>query len=207
MVLFNFNKILYNNLYIIDSEPIVYRWGGNFNYSEISILLNDYFVVDLKLLFLKMKKILSILFLISFKKGICLFFFLNFYKRFFQKELINSKVKFLYIIFIDKIYSFLTKFKFFILKYRNIKFYTNYINPRFGSCRFPYIVFVSKKCWKNYFRFFYLFVRLRLICIKSNTLIGISDNPGYNLFINNCKSIYFMFKSIYILTNKLFKIW
>jgi hypothetical protein len=93
-----------------------------------------------------MKKILSIIFLISFKKGICLFFFLNFYKRFLFNELINSKVKFFYIIFIDKIYSFLTKFKFFILKYRKIKLYTNYINPRYGSCRFPYIVFISKKC-------------------------------------------------------------
>jgi len=44
MFLFNFNKILYNNLYIIDSEPLIYRWGGNFNYSEISILLDDYII-------------------------------------------------------------------------------------------------------------------------------------------------------------------
>jgi hypothetical protein len=100
----------------------------------------------MNLLFLKIKKVISVIFLISFKKGICLFFFLNFYKRFFLNEFLNSKVKFLYIIFIDKVYSFLTKFKFFILKYKKFKLYSNYINPIFGSSRFPSIIFVSKKC-------------------------------------------------------------
>jgi hypothetical protein len=207
MYLFNLNKVLYNNLYVIDSEPLIYRWGGHFDYSEISILLNDYITINVNLLFLKIKKIISILFLISFRKGICLFFFLNFYKRFFLNELLNSKVKFFYIIFIDKVYSFLTRFKFYILKYKKFKLYSNYINPINGSSRFPYIIFVSKKCWKNYFKFFYSFIRLRLICIKSKSVIGLNDNTCYCIFINNCKNIYFMFKSIYLLTNKQFKLW
>jgi len=83
MRLFSIKQLLNDNLYIIDSEPINYRWGGNFNYAEVSIILNDYIVINLNLLFLKIKKIMYILFWISFKKGICLFFFLNFYKRFF----------------------------------------------------------------------------------------------------------------------------
>lgn len=207
MYLFNFNNIFYNNLYIIDSEPLLYRWGGNLNYSDISILLNDFVILNTNLLFLKIKKIFSILFLISYKKGICLFFFLNFYKRFFLNELLDSGVKFFYIIFIDKVYSFLTKFKFYLLKFKKFKIYSNYINPQNGSYRFPYITFVSKKCWKGYSKFFYSFIRLRLICIKSKTFIGLSDNSCYCIFINNCKNIYFMFKSIYLLTNKNFKLW
>jgi hypothetical protein len=207
MYLFNLNQVFYNNLYVIDSEPLIYRWGGHFDYSEISILLNDYITINTNLLFLKIKKIISVLFLISFKKGICLFFFLNFYKRFFLNELLNSKVKFFYIIFIDKVYSFLTRFKFYILKYKKFKLYSNYINPINGSCRFPYVIFVSKKCWKNYFKFFYSFIRLRLICIKSKSIIGLNDSTCYCLFINNCKNIYFMFKAIYLLTNKQFKLW
>lgn len=207
MKLFHLKQLIADNLYIIDSEPINYRWGGNFNYSEISILLNDYIVVNLNLLFLKIKKIMHILFLISFKKGICLFFFLNFYKRFFLNDLLNLQIKYFYIVFIDKVYSFLTKFKFYIVKYKKFKLYSNYAHPLKGSCRFPSIVFVSKKCWKNYFKFFYSFVRLRLICIKSNSIIDLNDNVCYTLFIKNCNNIYFMFKSIYLLTSKYFKIW
>lgn len=146
MRFFNLQHIVSNNLYLIDSEPLFYRWGGSFNYSELSILLNDFILININLLFLKIKKIILILYIISFKKGICLFFFLNFYKRFFFNELLNSKVRYLYIIFIDKVYSFLNKFKFYILKYKKFKFYSNYINPINGSFRFPYIIFISKKC-------------------------------------------------------------
>lgn len=207
MRLFNFNNLFKSNLYIIDSEPINYRWGGTFNYSEISIILNDYIVLNFNLFFLKIKKIISILLWISFKKGICLFFFLNFYKRFLLNELLNSKVHFFYIMFIDKVYSFLTRFKFYITKYNKFKLYSNYINPKYGSNRFPSIVFVSKKCWKNYYKFFYVFLRLRLICIKSSSIIGIDDNVSYNIFVRDCKTLYYMFKTLYLLTNKIFKLW
>lgn len=207
MRLFCINQILKDNLYILDSEPINYRWGGLFNYSEVSILLNDYIFLNLNIFFLKIKKIILTIFFLSFKKSICVFFFLNFYKRFFLKDLFKPKIKFFYIVFIDKIYFFLTRFKFCLTKYKDFKLFSNYLNPKKGSCRFPTIVFISKKCWKNYFKFFYSFLRLCLISITSKSIIGINDNVGYNLFIKDCKKVYFMFKSIYLLTYKYFKLW
>lgn len=207
MRLFFLNQLLKDNLYILDCEPINYRWGGFFNYSEISLLLNDYIFLNLNIFFLKIKKIILIIFLLSFKKSICVFFFLNFYKRFFLKDLFKPKIKFFYIVFIDKIFFFLTRFKFCLTKYKDFKLFSNYLNPRKGSSRFPTIVFISKKCWKNYKNFFFSFLRLRLISIKSNSIIGLNDNAGYNIFIKDCKKIYFMFKSIYLLTYKYFKTW
>lgn len=135
------------------------------------------------------------------------FFFLNFFKFYFLSDLSKPKLKNFYIVFIDKAYSFLSKFKFFLMKYKKLKYYTNYGNPIYGSNRYPSIVFISKKSWKNYIKFFYLFIRLRLMHIKSNSIIDIDDNSCFNIFINDCKNLYIMFKSIYCLTNKYFKIW
>ena len=178
---FNLSQLSFDNYHIIDSEPIIYRWGGGFNYSDLLIVLNDYIVLNLNLLFLKLKKIILILLKISYRKGICLFFFLDFYKRFYLKDLIYPDLKNFYIIFINKTYAFLTRFKYFVTRYKDFKFYSNYINPKFGSFRYPTIVFLSKKCWKFYKNFFFTFVRLRLLSIKSNVVVGLKDNVGFNV--------------------------
>lgn len=75
MRLFNLQRILLENFYIIKSEPINYRWGGNFNFFEINIILNDFAFINLNILFLKLKKIISLLLVLSYNKGICVFFF------------------------------------------------------------------------------------------------------------------------------------
>ena len=75
MRLFFLNQLIKDNLYILESEPINYRWGGFLNYSEISILLNDYIFLNLYIFFLKIKKIILLIFFLSFKKSICVFFF------------------------------------------------------------------------------------------------------------------------------------
>lgn len=204
---FNLNQISFDNFHIIDSEPIIYRWGGSFNYADVKLLLNDYIVVDLNSIFLKLKKVLSIILKIAFKKGICVFFFLDHYKRFYTKDLIYPDMKNFYLVFINKVYGFLTRFKYFVTIYEDLKYFSNYINPKFGSYRFPTIVFVSKKSWKHYKRFFFSFIRLRLLLIKSNAIIGLDDSVGYNIIVNDCNVIYDMLKFIYYLSSKYFKIW
>ncbi len=110
------------------------------------MLFNDYIVCNINILFLKIKKIICLTSIISFQKGICLFIFLNFYRRFFFNDLSQPNMHYLYLLFIDKIYSFLTKFKYFLTKYKDFKYYSNYSNPLFGSNRLPTIVFSTKKC-------------------------------------------------------------
>lgn len=207
MRFFNLNYLLHHNIHVLDSEPILYRWGGGINYSDVSILLDDFIILNINSIFLKIKKVFSITFNVIENKGICVFFFLDFYKRFLLDDLLKPELKNFYIVFINKMYGFLSRFKYFVFKYKDFKYFSNYINKDFGSFRFPCIVFLTKKCWKSYRNFFYIFIKMRLISVKIESFVDQKENICYNLNVNDSKIIYDLFKFVYFLSNKYFKIW
>lgn len=207
MRFFNLNYLLSNNFHVLDSEPIIYRWGGGINYSNVSIVLNDFIILNINSVFFKIKKVFFITFDVILNKGVCVFFFLDFYKRFLLNDLLKPELKNFYIVFINKMYGFLSRFKYFIVKYNNFKYFSNYINKDFGSFRFPAIVFLTKKCWKIYKNYFYIFIRLRLISVKIESFIDQKENICYNLNVNDSRVIYDLFKFVYFLSNKYYKIW
>lgn len=96
------------------------------------MILNSFFF------FLDLKKIICLVNSISFNKGICLSFFLDKSKTFIFKK--NKFVKNFYIIFINKMFGFLSNFIFFLKNIHSYKKFTNY-----NSKRFPSIIFLSKK--------------------------------------------------------------
>lgn len=101
--------------------------------SKNFIFLNCYFF------FLDLKKILCLVNKISFNKGICLSYFLDCYKTFFLKR-DGKLIKNFYVIFINKMFGFLSNFVFFLKNIKSYKKFTNY-----SSKRFPSIIFLSKK--------------------------------------------------------------
>lgn len=95
-------------------------------------ILNNFYVL------LNLKKILFLVNDISFRKGVCLSYFLDKFKSF--SGIKDKKVKNFYYVFINKMFGFLSNFSFFL---KNIKFFEDSSN--YGSKRYPTIVFLSKK--------------------------------------------------------------
>jgi hypothetical protein len=87
---------------------------------------------------LNLRKIIFLVNEVSFKKGICLSYFLDRYKNF--SHIKKVKVKNFYYVFINKMFGFLSNFSFFLKNIKNFEEFSNY-----NSKRFPSIVFLSKK--------------------------------------------------------------
>jgi len=100
--------------------------------SKNFIVLNNFFLL------LNLKKIIFFINDVSFKKGICLSYFLDRYKNF--SSINKVKVKNFYFVFINKMFGFLSNFTFFLKNINNFKEFSNY-----NSKRFPSVVFLSKK--------------------------------------------------------------
>lgn len=94
--------------------------------------MNNFYIL------LNLKKILFLVNDVSFKKGICLSYFLDKFKSF--SPIKEKKVRNFYFIFINKMFGFLSNFGFFL---KNIKLFKDLSN--YDSKRYPTIVFLSKK--------------------------------------------------------------
>ena len=198
MKLLKLNQIFCNKSYLL---TISCRWGSISNLEIISYY-NNFLIIDLKSLFLRLKKIVCIVNEISFNQGVCLVFFLDIFKKKYFNELCNFNVNNFYIAFINKMFGFLSNF--FLLKklFFNLNKFTNY-----NSYRFPSIVFLTKKSWKVFNQFFRVFLQLRIISIKSNSYLDFDQTISLNILIRDCDDIYLLLKSIYILNNEYIKIW
>jgi len=161
-------------------------------------LSKSFVFLDCVYFLLNLKKIICFVNIISFNKGICLSFFLDRYKCFFLKR--TDFVKNFYVIFINKMFGFLTNFLFFIKNINNYKKFTDY-----NSKRFPSIVFLSKKVWKTFDFFILSFIRLRLVSIKSLSFLDSQYNGIYSIFIGKCFSFFKMLRTIYFLNDLKFR--
>ena len=179
-----------------------FRWGAVSFFGKLNVFCSSksFLILNNFFLLLNLKKIILLVNNVSFNKGICLSYFLDKYKNFPQIK--KHSVKNFYFVFINKMFGFLSNFSFFL---KNIKSFKNFSN--YDSKRFPSIVFLSKKVWKTFDFFILIFVRLRLISIKSISFLD-SDYSGiYNIFIGKCFSFYSLLQTVYFLNNLKFRKW
>lgn len=179
-----------------------FRWGAVSFFGKLNVFCSSktFFILNNFFLLLNLKKIVLLINEISFKKGICLSYFLDKYKSFSQIK--NLITKNFYFVFINKMFGFLSNFTFFLKNIKRFKDYSNY-----SSRRFPSIVFLSKKVWKTFDFFILLFVRLRLISIKSVSFLDSEFSGSYDIFIGKCFSFYTMMHTIYLLNDLKFRKW
>lgn len=179
-----------------------FRWGSVsffskqniFCFSKSLCFLNNFYVL------LNLKKILFLVNEISLKRGICLSYFLDKFKVF--SSIKDKNVKNFYYVFINKMFGFLSNFSFFL---KNIKLFESFSN--YGSKRYPTIVFLSKKVWKTFDFFILIFVRLRLISLKSISFLDSEYSGSYNVLIGKCFSFYSLLRTIYFLNELKFRKW
>jgi hypothetical protein len=192
---------LYSKNFFLISLP-KFRWGsvsffGKVNslcFSKNFVILNNFFLL------LNLKKIMLFVNEIAFRKGICASYFLDRFKNF---SLIKKmQVKNFYFIFINKMFGFLSNFTFFLKNIKNFSDSSNY-----NSKRFPSIIFLSKKVWKTFDFFIPLFVRLRLVSIKSISFLDSEFSGSYDIFIGRCFSFYNLLRTIYFLNDLKFRKW
>ena len=179
-----------------------FRWGSISFFAKLNVfcMSKSFYFLNNIFLLLNLKKILLLVNGVSYNRGICLSYFLDKYKNFSQIK--KFDIKNFYYAYINKMFGFLSNFTFFL---NNIKSFKNLSN--YNSKRFPSIVFLSKKVWKDFDFFILLFVRLRLISIKSVSFFD-SDFYGiYNIFIGRCFSFFSMLRTIYFLNNLKFRKW
>lgn len=198
----NLAQIFTKNFFLLQMPK--FRWGSVSFFSKINIfcLCKSFFFLNNFFILLNLKKIIFLINEISFKRGICLTFFLDCYKNFLFSKEQKKNVKNFYIVLINKMFGFLTNFGFFLKNLKNLKNFTDY-----QSKRFPSIIFLSKNVWKD-FRFFILtFVRLRLISIKSIPFLDSEFVGSYNIFIGKCYSFFTVLQTVYHLNNLKFRKW
>ena len=164
------------------------KWGKQQNYNVIGWCHKyNFIVIDTLSIFLSLKQIISIVNYVANNNGVCLTCLL------FTKKIILTKNKNFYIVFIDKMYGFLSNFFVFLqggfTKYKKV---TNY-----RTTRLPDIVFVSNYSWKNYKSFFRTFVAQKILVIKSSSFLQNDINIGYNIMVNDSLLIYNLLKVIY----------
>ena len=192
---------LYSKNFFLVKLP-KFRWGSISFFSKMNIFCSskNFIVLNNFFLLLNLKKIIFFINDVSFKKGICLSYFLDRYKNF--SSINKVKVKNFYFVFINKMFGFLSNFTFFLKNINNFKEFSNY-----NSKRFPSVVFLSKKVWKTFDFFILLFTRLRLISIKSVSFLDSEFSGSYNIFIGKCFSFYNLLKTIYFLNDVKFRKW
>lgn len=179
-----------------------FRWGAVSFFSKINIFCssNSFLIINNFFLLINLKKIIFFINEVSFRKGICLSYFLDRYKNF--SSIKKIKLKNFYFVFINKMFGFLSNFIFFLKNIKNFKEFSNY-----DSKRFPSVVFLSKKVWKTFDFFILLFIRLRLVSIKSVSFLDSEFSGSYDIFIGKCFSFYTLLRTIYFLNDLKFRKW
>lgn len=192
---------LYSKNFFLVKLP-KFRWGPVSFFSKTNIFCssNSFLILNNFFLLLNLKKIIFLMNEVSFKKGICLSYFLDRYKNF--SPIKKIKLKNFYFVFINKMFGFLSNFTFFLKNIKNFKEFSNY-----NSKRFPSVVFLSKKVWKTFDFFILLFVRLRLVSIKSVSFLDSEFSGSYDIFIGKCFSFYTLLRTIYFLNDLKFRKW
>lgn len=134
----NFLQLASRNFFLVKIPK--FKWGSVsiFSTSNVFCISKNYLFVNNFFLLLNLKKTSLLVNEVSFKKGICLTFFLDRFKSF--SSIQNKKTRNFYFVFINKMFGFLSNFTFFL---KNIKKFTELCNYR--SKRLPSIVFLTKK--------------------------------------------------------------
>jgi hypothetical protein len=69
------------------------------------------------------------------------------------------------------------------------------------------VVFLSKKVWKTFDFFILLFVRLRLVSLKSVSFLDSEYSGSYNIILSKCFTFYTMLRTVYFLNDLKFRKW
>lgn len=175
------------------------RWGRVDNSFLAFMYYKEMVILDSLKIFLSIKKLIILISKLSFNSAILLTFFNTELFNSFKDEWKSTNVKNIAIIFISKIFGFITSFLFFIVRIKNLRkqYITNY-----SYFRRPTLIFLTKKCWKIYPGMFRFFLHFRIICIKSMSLNDVEANPGFSLLINDCMLFFSILKYIYYITDK-----
>jgi len=194
------SQIFLKNFFMVKIPK--FRWGAVSFFSKLNVfcISKTFYILNNFYLLLNLKKILFLVNEISFRKGICLSYFLDKYKSF--APIKEKNIKNFYFVFINKLFGFLSNFTFFL---KNIKFFKEFSN--YDSKRYPSIIFLSKKVWKTFDFFILIFVRLRLVSIKSVSFLDSEYSGSYNIFIGKCFSFYSLLRTIFFLNDLKFRKW
>lgn len=198
-------KYLYLNQLISSNYNISLHKKNKWGRQQINNIigwckLHNYVIIDIVSIFFNIKNIINIINYISTKLGISLLCLLS------DSNIINTslkrvKIKNFYMVYLDKIYGFISNFYMFIKKGR--KHYKNIVNYR--SKRLPDIVFMSKDSWKDYNNFFKIFLEYKILSIKNTSFLEKDIHICYNIMVNNSLIIYNLWKYIYKQNRILFK--
>lgn len=194
------SQIYIKNFFLVKSPK--FRWGSVSSFSKLNVFCSSktFLILNNFYLLLNLKKILFLINDIAYKRGVCLSYFLDKYKNF--SQISGKKVKNFYFVFINKMFGFLSNFTFFLKNIESFKEFSNY-----GSKRYPSVVFLSKKVWKTFDFFILLFIRLRLVSIKSVSFLDSEYSGSYNILIGKCFSFYNMLRTLYFLNDLKFRKW
>lgn len=182
------------------------RWGGDALTSDIYCFCHSkqWAIVNLSLLLFRLKKIVYITNFSSFHRGVCLTIFQNRLKKKYKSILFRKKsfVLNFYIMFVNRLRSFFSNFSFYIKHRQLYKSETNYF-----SRRFPTLVFLTRHVLHEFPYFSATFLRYRIICLRSNSFIDTFLNCGYNIWLNDCDSLFQLLRAIYCFNNVLKEKW
>lgn len=116
----------------------------------------------------------------------------------------NIKINNFFFIFIDQWYGFISNFMMFRKYKRNypkkVNKFTNY-----NRIRLPDIVLMSDGSWKYHDYIFNIFLKLRIISIKSGSYFQNDINICYNILIGNSFILYKVLKNIFMYHKRLKK--
>jgi hypothetical protein len=118
----------------------------------------------------------------------------------------NKKKENFFLLFINGLYGFISNFNKVFLKHisntKGKRHLTDY-----DRLNLPSIVFITKNSYNEYYNIFRIFIKKRIICIRTFSLIEEVDiNIGYNLSVNDCSKVFSIcneiYKLVYLVKNK-----
>ena len=106
-----------------------------------------------------------------------------------------------YVVLTNGLFGFISNFKKVFLKHiRRLKIEkwpTDY-----ARLTLPSIVFITKTCYNEYYELFRVFLKKRIICIRTFSLVEeVNINIGYCLSVNDCSKIYDICENIFYLNS------
>lgn len=110
----------------------------------------------------------------------------------------NLKINF-FLVLTNGLFGFVSNFKkIFLSHILNTKkedWPTNY-----SRLTLPNIVFITKNCYNEYYQLFRIFLKKKIICIRTFSLMEeVNINIGYSLSLNDCSRLYDICESVFYL--------
>lgn len=106
-----------------------------------------------------------------------------------------------YVVLTNGLFGFVSNFKKVFLKHIRRTEYEDWPTD-YGRLNLPSIVFITKTCYNEYYQLFRVFLKKRIICIRTFSLVEeVNINIGYCLGVNDCSKVYDICENIFHLNS------